>query len=618
MRKELTLFTFLTLLLITMVTVHCTKQDDPSTQPTSPVKSGAVKGKVSNEYNQLLSGAVLSIQGNGTDSSVTATDGNYMFRSLQPGSYHLSIKRGGYIETSATISILPGDTLTKDFVLKAGTAYLNVVPDSVITVNPYAGTFTIKVASNTSWSINNANSWITPDKLNGNGDDSIVVNFAASPEDTVRQGNVVVQAGSMVKNILVKQLPDVKLKQTIALPGNLALGISDSIALVFNQPVTIKSMFPGYTYCQSDIKFSYAGNKVTFSYACAALGGDYPFTITTNNSLGDQYTFTFSAGFYEKIINLTGTIQSSFVNDADNSYWVITDHPNALYKIDMTTFNILHKYDLPNEPAMFTVSPYNNKIYLAYRRIPKLYILNQDGTTDQVMDIPHDTSRGIYETNGPIIYPVQIAFTKTGKGMIWLNDQYSNGYPYFWFIDAAAGHRIWYQSVPGYSGGLFLNPKVNHDQTKLVLNSVNGDPTIGIFDLQQMTLSSYRPSRYDIGGFVTPSRKNANLYVGQLYFQLIANPATGFESMTVNKDNRNGGNVDFCYKPGRDLTVYFTEGGYMQVIDYATGKTFVKHDALYYLKGTTATLDGKYIIVNRHDGNYNAKVIQLPASWFDY
>jgi hypothetical protein len=616
MRKETTLLIFLSLFVATIVNIQCKKQNDQPAQP--PARPGTVKGTVSNEYNKLLPGAILNIKGNGVNRSITVTNGNYIFDSLQPGSYNFSVKKDGYIETSASASITPGDTTTKDFVLKAGTAYFNLLSDSIIVGKPYAGTFTIKVASNTSWTVSNANNWLTPDKLNSNGNDSVTVSIAASAQDSTRQGNVVLQAGGIVKNIFVKQLPDVKLKQTIALPGNQALGISDSIALVFNQPVTIKSIFPGNTFCQSDIRFSYSGNKVTFSYACAALGGDYPFTITTNSSLGDQYTFNFSVGFYEKIINLTGTIQSSFVNDADNSYWIITDHPNALYKIDMTTFAILHKYDLPGEPTTFTVSPYNNKIYLAYRSIPKLYILNQDGTTDQVIDIPHDTSRGIYEYYGPIIYPINVAFTKTGKGMIWLNDKSGNDYSYFWFIDATANHRIWYQSVPGYSNGAYVNPKANYDKTKLVLNSVNGNATIGIFDLQQMAFSSYRPSKNDIGGFVTPSRKNGNVYVGQLYFQSIANPATGFESAALNKDNRNGGNIDFCYKPGRDLTVYFTEAGYIQTIDYATGKTPVKYDAIYYLKGTTATLDGRYVIAHRHDGNYSAKVIQLPASWFDY
>jgi hypothetical protein len=202
--------------------------------------------------------------------------------------------------------------------------------------------------------------------------------------------------------------------------------------------------------------------------------------------------------------------------------------------------------------------------------------------------------------------------------MIWLDDIYSSGYSYFWFIDAADNHNIWYQSVPGFTSGGYIFPKLNYDKTKIVLRAVNSDNTVGIFDLQQMAFSSYKPTNYDIPNFVTPSRQNDNLYIGQLYSQFIKKLSTGFESLTINKNSGDAGNVDFCYKPGKELSIYFTEGGYMQTIDYTTGKTPVKYSAIYYLQGTTSTLDGKYIIVNRHDGNYNAKVIQLPASWFDY
>jgi hypothetical protein len=620
LKKQTGLPAFLFLFFVMLGTICCNKEDQPSSQPPpSPpptARPGTVRGKVLNEYNQLLSGAILNISRNGINISASAANGNYIFDSLQTGSYTLSVKKDGYLETSASISVTAGDTTLKDFVLKAGTAYLNLLTDSVIVAKPFAGTITLKIASNTSWIAANTNNWLTPDKISSNGDDSVVVKVEASPEDTLRQGIIVLQTGSIVKKVLVKQPPEVKLKQTMIIPGNSVLGIKDSIALVFNQPVTVQSIVPGYTFCQSEIRFSYSGNRVSFSYACAALGGDYPFTITTNNSLGDQYTFTFSVGFYEKLINLPGTIQTSFVNDADDSYWIMTDHPNALYKIDMTSFEILHKYDLPNEVATFTISPYNNKVYLAYRRIPKLFILNQDGTTDQVIDVPRDTTRGLYEYESPYTYPSMIAFTKDGKGMIWLGTISGTYYPYYWFIDAAADHRIWYQPLPG-SEVYYHSPKLNHDKTKIVVSSVNNNPAIGIFDLKQMTFSSFRPAKYDIAGFVTPSRINDYLYIGQLYFQLVANPLTGFETPTVNRDNRNGGNVDFCYKPGKDLTVYFTEGNSMETIDYSTGKTLVKYDAIYGLKGTTSTLDGKHIIANWSNGNYNAKVVQLAASWFD-
>ena len=123
MRKELNLLAFFLLFCIAIVTVHCKKGDDqpalPPPPPPPPAKPGVVKGKVSNEYNQLLSGAVLNIQQAGANTSITTTNGNYIFNSLQPGSYTLSVKKDGYIETSASVSITPGDTTAKDFVLKA-------------------------------------------------------------------------------------------------------------------------------------------------------------------------------------------------------------------------------------------------------------------------------------------------------------------------------------------------------------------------------------------------------------------------------------------------------------------------------------------------------------------
>lgn len=59
--------------------------------------------------------------------------------------------------------------------------------------------------------------------------------------------------------------------------------------------------------------------------------------------------------------------------------------------------------------------------------------------------------------------------------------------------------------------------------------------------------------------------------------------------------------------------LYATEADKITLVDYATGASPVVCDAVYFLHGTTATLDGKHVIMYRHDGNYNAKVIQLPA-----
>jgi hypothetical protein len=619
MKKNHRHFIFPVLALLILFVFSCTKKDKTTPEP-GPNLPGVLQGKVLNEFNQVLTGVQLTIQGNGINKSKITNNGQYKFDSLLAGSYNVTVKRNGYIDLTEAISITAGDTLTKDFTLKAGTAYFYLLSDSVITTGAYAKTFKIKVSSNTRWVVNSMADWLIPEQPGSSGDDSITVRVNASSLDTARQGKLVLQAGTIVKHIGIKQLANVKLQTVTPKPGNNATNTRDSVILLFNQPVSIVSNFPGYSNCQSEIRYSHVGNKVTFSYACAAIGGEYPFTITTLNSIGDQYTFAFKVSFYEKAIDITGAIRGYFVNDADNSYWLLTDHPNALYKIDMTSMDILHRYDLPKEAALFTVNPYNDKIYLSYTREPKLYIMNQNGTTEQVIDIVRDSTRGLYEYDGPLVNPVKLSFTKSGKGMIWLSNKVGYDAFYYWFIDAANNHRIWYESLPG-DFTYYANARANYDQSKLILTYANSDPTIGIFDPQLMRFSSYKPTNMsgNEGASVIPSRKNGYVYSNGLYQQRIVDPVSVYETSTSRKYLPTFAAIDFCYQPGREKSIYFALDGKIEVIDYSAAATSrVVYDALYYMQGLAATLNGKHIIVSRHDGNYNSKVFQVPAVWFEY
>lgn len=64
--------------------------------------------------------------------------------------------------------------------------------------------------------------------------------------------------------------------------------------------------------------------------------------------------------------------------------------------------------------------------------------------------------------------------------------------------------------------------------------------------------------------------------------------------------------------------MYYIEDGQLEVVDFVARKAPVKYEALYYARFPTATFDGKHLILSWHDGNYNAEVIQLPGSWFDF
>lgn len=196
MRISIRLCFFIVLSCITLIAVRCKKESSPV--PPKP-KPGIVKGKVTNEYGQLLNGATVTIQGTGLNFSRVAADGQYFFDTLQPASYTFTVKKEGYIETSETVALLQADTITKDFVLKAGTAYFRLLSDTLINAKPFSTSFSIKVESNVSWEISSANSWVTPVRLNADGNDSVKVNIAASPEDSARTHTLIVKAGSIEK-----------------------------------------------------------------------------------------------------------------------------------------------------------------------------------------------------------------------------------------------------------------------------------------------------------------------------------------------------------------------------------------------------------------------------------
>ena len=78
------------------------------------------------------------------------------------------------------------------------------------------------------------------------------------------------------------------------------------------------------------------------------------------------------------------------------------------------------------------------------------------------------------------------------------------------------------------------------------------------------------------------------------------------------------GSVDFNYQPGKEQVVYFSAENKVGVMDYKTKQSPVIYDANYFLPNVTSTLDGKYVLMSGHDGNYNAKLVKISAAWFNY
>src|SRR5688572_7996917 len=101
--KQKSQFSLIILLLMTMVTVTCKKDEKPAVKPNP----GTLEGSVSNEYNQFLTGAVVTVKGSSINTSIEISGGKYAIK-LEPGEYILSVKNDGYIEAAAAVTTFAG------------------------------------------------------------------------------------------------------------------------------------------------------------------------------------------------------------------------------------------------------------------------------------------------------------------------------------------------------------------------------------------------------------------------------------------------------------------------------------------------------------------------------
>ncbi|WEK34527.1 MAG: carboxypeptidase regulatory-like domain-containing protein [Candidatus Pseudobacter hemicellulosilyticus] len=182
----------LCLALTAALVVSCNKDDDnPGAGQPNPA---VIQGSVYDEYNKVLTGAQLILEGNGLKKTVIASNGIYKFDSLQGGTYNISVRRSGYIELTEAITAASGDSLTKNFALKPGAAYFSLASDSTLVVPAYANSFKIRAFSNSSWVVNSENDWLTPEKSGTSGDDSITIRVAESLLDNMRGGKLTMRS----------------------------------------------------------------------------------------------------------------------------------------------------------------------------------------------------------------------------------------------------------------------------------------------------------------------------------------------------------------------------------------------------------------------------------------
>jgi len=498
---------------------------------------------------------------------------------------------------------MPGDgtTTVKSYI---------TLTDSVINIGAPAGHFAISINSNTNWSVKGIAPWLLANKLTGTGNDSLKFTYTNYTDAKGRSDTIQIESTSIVKRLIISQSIPLSISNYRGILGNDGAKIVDSVCLRFNKPVVSVTIKSNNQFCLCDINSTNTDNGygVRFSYACAALGGSYPFTITAKDAQGNSLTQDIMVNFYKSGLVIPGYITDYVTVNNETEAIIASYNPARITRYSLTQQKILQTFDLSGQiaPTQISFNPYNGKVYIvgtdpatvqpnAYPSLPDIYALDLgSGKVTKELTIQTDPAATIQAV------PFKLGFTKSGLGIVLLTSMEPR------LIDCTNGYKI--TVYPAYATGYYFdNVQANYDQTKLIMTQTYvGSIDYGIFDGTTNTISMFLSRQQSTRSvFITPNKQNGQIYFGQLYDQFIED-LQGNISTISSLDNRSNGTADFSYHKNEKNIIYFCDDNYMQMLDYNNSTTLMYCELINGIRKFNSTTDGNLTTAYKINSNVSS------------
>lgn len=607
-------------MIINLMIISCEKE---SSEKENSERKGSLEGMVLNEIGQPIEGAKIEIEGY---IKITNYNGKYLFNNLSAKEYTVAASKQSFLTSVQQVKIVEDDTALLNFTLSAGELYLRL-SDSIKNVNANNSNCSLTVLSNSGWIIKNNSTWIDCLKQSGQGNENVNISYSKNQGDSSRIDSIIFISGSVRRKLVIRQSAPIKLLKYQGLIGNNEKGIKDSIFLLFNKPVIIKTIKSNWVYCVSEININQMNNNcaIKFDYPCAELGGEYPFTIMVSDNEGNSFYEEIDVPFYKSKLTIDGYISDFLLINDDKEILISAFSPSRIIKYSFELDSLIQSYDLSSliSPINLSYNPYNSKVYIMgsepnaifgfYTTIdrPEVYALSlTTGDITPAFTVQPDE----FDSQYPANIPYEIGFTQTGMGIVLLKANESSALRWK-LINSAKNDSIY--NYPRYDGILndyswFNNVQANYNYSKLYLTKPYSSCDYGIFDGSTQTISLLRPSSTTAGNTLTPYRKSEKFYARQLYDQFIID-LNGNLSQITYFDSRHEGNADFSYQLDEENVIYLCEAKSFDV-PYVPNKFYILNsnngsilkscDVIDGLNKFSTTIDGNYAVAYKNSNLY--------------
>ncbi|MBS1489102.1 MAG: hypothetical protein OJF59_000649 [Cytophagales bacterium] len=477
--------------------------------------------------------------------------------------------------------------------------------NNLLTVDAPAGSTSVSLTSNTSWSVLSTSDWLSVTPASGTGNSILSIAWNAMTNMDQRTGSIIVQAGNLQQKIEVSQEQRVKLLQTQVIMGNLETSVRTSVVLTFNTNVDVSTIVDNMNLCAPVDSFKVSGSQVSFPYPCTTMGMVYPFTISLKNG----YNFTFQVSLHKSKLNVPGQVFDYFVTDDNSSLWAVTQNPNQLVQLSLPDLSLLKKLSLAFRPERIRWNYYHDKLMVFAPAADDSVYRIVDPVSLSITKVRVSPYNPQYSSEA--FFPSDIAQMSDGNG-IMQTELYSGYYSWRYINKNDSTWPIsnyFMTSAPKQYGEIHTN----YDRSKVIMLYAFQNTNVDVWQMGTDTLHTiYAPNVYLAGvGAVNlcVNKKQDLIFHSHSLTQYITDLSGYVSGISYLRDLYK--NSAFSYRSGEDQVIYNVVDGTFYVMDYQNSFTNLSALITDNFSRLQSTTDGKYIV------GYNDNVASADFLVFD-
>ena len=305
------------------------------------ILTGSIQGIVTeNGTTTPLSGVQVSIVDDGA-STTTGSDGQFVFRDLDAGSYSLQFRKDGYVTNTRNVTVVAGETANCDMQLEPEQqeADITIDPSTLdfgTTQSELAVTITNKGNTAAEWSLNlGENPWLSASPASGNIEagktQSVVFSVDRDRLSEAKTARVILSAFGNSYTISVSCSPQTQAAEMTVSPTVLDFGTELS-------ELSLDIRNTG----NAELNYNVTGLAVDYltlstTSGTVPAGGNQVLQVKLNRELMPETvntTFVISDGTKETVITVTATQEDTGGDKPVSGETVVTQGLYTYYKFD--------------------------------------------------------------------------------------------------------------------------------------------------------------------------------------------------------------------------------------------------------------------------------------------